>query len=301
VNAKMKDGTTALLAASRRGYTDVATYLLDNGADPHIKGEGGLTALMAASASGFKDVVFMLLERTSIDVSAVDSNGWSALTMAADRGWYQIAAKLIASGANVNVRSTFNWTPLMSACSNGFLDVAELLIAKGADVDVQQDGGWSALMISANAGHAAIVEALLKAKATIHNTKEDILPKKSEKELQLLPDTAIPLIGAATGGHADVVTLLLSRGANPNCTGDDGRTPLMIAASRGSKATVSALVKHGAGVPILSDFGYTFTRLMWVQVRGALGAGHIDDERSESEGELVRVTASAPKVTEKQE
>ena len=77
-----------------------------------------LVALMAACAQGYKDIVFLLVDLAEIDVNAVDKNGWSALTIAAEKGFYRIVMKLIEKGAVVTVKSSVDWTPLMSACAN---------------------------------------------------------------------------------------------------------------------------------------------------------------------------------------
>jgi hypothetical protein len=48
VNAKDKDGGTALMAASAQGHLDVVQALLENGADVKAKGSNGTTALSVA-------------------------------------------------------------------------------------------------------------------------------------------------------------------------------------------------------------------------------------------------------------
>lgn len=63
-------------------------------------------------------------------------------------------------------------------------------------------------------------------------------------------DTALTL--ACTGGHEDVVTLLLSRGALLEHPNKKGFTPLMAAATAGHTGTVNILLSHGAHLEAVS-------------------------------------------------
>lgn len=53
---------------------------------------------------------------------------------------------------------------------------------------------------------------------------------------------------AATGGHTDVLTVLLDGGADVNARGSRGETPLLLAASKGNVGVVELLIERGADV-----------------------------------------------------
>jgi len=53
------------------------------------------------------------------------------------------------------------------------------------------------------------------------------------------------------------VEVLLSHGANVNCKGDKGETPLHEAVQRGQRTTVEVLLSHGANVNCKDDKGNT--------------------------------------------
>lgn len=94
----------------------------------------GSTALMAATYRGFVDVARVLVDH-KIDVNATNDEGWSALTVAAEKGCYNITKLLLEHGANPNQCNTTGFVPLMYACKLGFVDIARELIAHGAVVN----------------------------------------------------------------------------------------------------------------------------------------------------------------------
>jgi ankyrin repeat protein len=55
-----------------------------------------------------------------------------------------------------------------------------------------------------------------------------------------------PLFAAVEEDHDEVVRLLLMRGADPNITTNDGRTPLFYASCNESEAIVMLLLANGA-------------------------------------------------------
>jgi len=126
---------TLLHAAAAAGNLPVVTALLNTGVDPNILDDGGHTPLYCAAneCAGGGDVV-----RALIDAGAeVDACGGvkrcTPLHMAARRGNLEIAAILLACGANLEARDNAGETPLRRAVNCGQTGIAALLLAKGAD------------------------------------------------------------------------------------------------------------------------------------------------------------------------
>ena len=94
----------------------------------------GSTALMSTTYKGFVDVAKMLVTH-GIDVNATNAEGWSALTVASEKGCFKIAKLLLENGAHVDVCNKAGFTPLMYACKMGFSEIAEELIAHKATVN----------------------------------------------------------------------------------------------------------------------------------------------------------------------
>ena len=85
VNAKSRDGMTALMSAAAAGHTDAVQVLLEQRPNVNAKAENGATALMAAAVSGHADVVRILLDNdAAVDVKV--AGGQTALMLAGSNG-----------------------------------------------------------------------------------------------------------------------------------------------------------------------------------------------------------------------
>ena len=78
-----KYGTTFLIWASTRGYTNDVKSLIDNGADVNARNNSGQTALMGASWMDHTEIVELLLENGA-DVNAKSNDGQTALMIVSD-------------------------------------------------------------------------------------------------------------------------------------------------------------------------------------------------------------------------
>ena len=124
-----------------------------NAADP--QGQYGLMlairepALKAASA---------LVDAPKINLNAFNALGESPLMLAALKGQLDLAAKLVAKGADVNKTG---WTPLHYAASNGHVDVIKLLLENHAYIDAESPNGSTPLMMASMYGNPQSVKLLL--------------------------------------------------------------------------------------------------------------------------------------------
>src|SRR5579875_1457233 len=114
------DGWTPLHLAAFFGHPELATALLDRGAQIDSRSTNSMknTPLHAAAAGGKSALVRLLLERGA-DANAHQESGWTALHSAAQSGNREMAEALIASGADVNARAANNQSPLDLALSTG--------------------------------------------------------------------------------------------------------------------------------------------------------------------------------------
>ena len=131
VNAKNKDGTTALMYACENGRVEVVQVLLGAKADVKAKNNYGATALMRASGNGRVEVVQVLLGAKA-DVNAKDNYGATALMRACEKGRVEVVQVLLATKADVNAKDKDGTTALMRASKKGRVEVEKLLRQAGA-------------------------------------------------------------------------------------------------------------------------------------------------------------------------
>ena len=112
INAKDRDGWTALIWASCKGYLEIVKYLVENGADIDAKDNEGWSALMEASYEGHLKVVKYLVEKGIDRVNVKDNDGWTALMRASWRGYLEIVQYLVEIGADINIKNKDGKTAL---------------------------------------------------------------------------------------------------------------------------------------------------------------------------------------------
>jgi len=76
---------------------------------------------------------------------------------------HDIAARLIAAGADVNARQQAGYTPLLAAAGNGDADLVHTLLDAGADPQLADDAGMRPADLADQHGHEALAAELRKA------------------------------------------------------------------------------------------------------------------------------------------
>ncbi|KPI95017.1 Tyrosine-protein kinase HTK16 [Papilio xuthus] len=135
---------------------------------PHESRTQGTTNLLhRATEAGEFNIVSQLLACGYRSRDAKNQDGQTAVHIAARAGRDDILAKLIESGATVNVRDSFGYTPLHYTCQNNLASTTELLITKGnANYQMRHaPTGKVPLHDAAQKGHIECVKVLLKLNA----------------------------------------------------------------------------------------------------------------------------------------
>ena len=133
INAKDKDGDTALICAAEYGHKEVVDSLLRMKPDINAKGKDGDTALICAAYKGHTEVVNSLL-RMKPDINAKDKNGDTALIYAAANGHKEVVDALLKNGADINVQNNTGGTALVWAARKGKKEVVERLLQYDPDI-----------------------------------------------------------------------------------------------------------------------------------------------------------------------
>ncbi|XP_038207978.1 tyrosine-protein kinase Shark isoform X2 [Zerene cesonia] len=140
-------------------------------APPHESRTQGTTNLLhRATEAGDFNVVSQLLACGYRNRDAKNQDGQTAVHIAARTGHDNILAKLIESGATVNVRDSLGFTPLHYTCQYNLPSTTELLITYGhANYQMRHaPTGKVPLHDAAQRGHIECIKVLLKLKAPAH-------------------------------------------------------------------------------------------------------------------------------------
>ena len=181
------------------------------------------------------------------------------LVAATEKGDRAVVARLLAAGADPNALVTvddasgkaFQTTLLNEASEFGHLEVARLLLDGGADPSRADSGGITPLMICA------------APPAERSNEHERLEVLRLLLDAGADPSSAgsagyTPLMVAAVGGHAEVLRLLLARGAAVDAVfPETGNTAFHSACFNNRPDSVEALVHAGCDVGITNTGGET--------------------------------------------
>nr|XP_027071603.1 ankyrin-3-like [Coffea arabica] len=229
--------TSLLRCSARRGNADVASALIEAGADVNDRDKEGQSAMSLAVKSGNIGVVQVLIEsgysmEHSVDLFLHDAAAMNRL---------DILEILCLGYSDIDMNSTDSrgQTALHLAAHHGHLDVVRFLVSEGSDPDVVDGKGWAPL-------HYATRKPTSK-------------PSNSCDDLHR---------AARTEDDVEAIKNCLGQGAKVNSRDQNGWTPLHRAAFKGRIESVKVLINHGAEVDKVNDIGYTPLHL-------AVEAGHM--------------------------
>ncbi|MBC3928458.1 ankyrin repeat domain-containing protein [Undibacterium sp. CY21W] len=150
-------GESMLMTALRNKSMRVVDVLLQvPDLNINARAKNGDTALMVASFLGNADAVRKIIARGA----EVNQPGWTALHYAAANGSVEAIALLLEHHAYIDTESPNKTTPLMMATRFGKLDAARLLIGEGADLTLKNDLGMTALDFAKESQHGDLTELL---------------------------------------------------------------------------------------------------------------------------------------------
>ena len=152
MNAKDNKGSTALIAASGTGDTEIVSMLVEMGADVNAKDNYGVTAYGSKCLWTHGDRVNA--SGDGADVNAMNNGGYGFIE-AKMNGYTEIVSMLLEMGADVNAKNNEGRTALMAAiyyCKNYYcvpswtIEIVSMLLEMGADVNAKDNEGSTALI-----------------------------------------------------------------------------------------------------------------------------------------------------------
>jgi len=281
MNAKLvqaEAATALLMAVGGCGETDVALWLIQNGADVNETASSGFSPLSLAAIDGKTEMVQLLLENDAM-VDGEKKGFPTPLYLAVRQGHADAAELLIKNGANVNVKDDRGITPLMKAVSIGNNDIVAMLLTGGGKVDLKDKNyGRTALHFAAIKGNAGAIDLLVT-----HGARIDAPDKNGNTALNC----------AAQYAHRDVAQRLVAHGAVANREVDASFGPC--------KMLTEKLTDNEAALWYLGNCGYavrTKNHLLifdyWepgkVPANPCLANGHINPQELADQNVTVFVT-----------
>jgi ankyrin repeat protein len=244
VNHVDANGETVLYKACNSNILQLASVLLQRGADPNLPAKDKCP-LIAACRENNVDMVKLLLTngaKAEVQLEDIPTPYWNMrvpLCIAACKN-IQVMHLLIEHGADVNQKDKGGETALhiavqQSSCS---MEGVDLLLNNKADINVLSMKKESPLYLACKAGKNDIAEKML--------TSSSLVNQAEAKQ---------PLLAAIRNAKLQLVELLLQHGADcnaPSLTGEyrsaSFELPLCTAAEYGQVDIVKCLLRHGARV-----------------------------------------------------
>ena len=309
-SAKLRSGETPLMTAARTGRVAPVKALIAAGADVNAEDRNEQTAVMWAAADGHAEVIQLLIDAGADFLSPLDS-GFTPLFFAVREGRTDVVRTLLTAGADVNeeLRPTSGGrkersNALILAVENGHFELAAFLLANGANPNAEP-AGFTALHAitwvrrplrgdtdpapigSGNLSSLDFVRRLLQSGADVnarYGERSSGTSRYSGGKAQFGKDGATALLMAARNSDLPLLRLLLEGGADWKIPNNDNCTALLAAAGVGALGsgdelpgsdeeaiqTVRLFLELGADINAIADHGETAVHGAAYQERPAL-------------------------------
>jgi uncharacterized protein len=133
--------------------------LLGRGFDPNTKSESGQVALFLAMRDDAPKVAAALLASPALNIDAINAMGETPLMMAALKGRFDWARKLVERGAKVQKPG---WSPVHYAATGPSTELLAMLLDRGADINALAPNRNTPLMMAARYGPEDSVKLLVQ-------------------------------------------------------------------------------------------------------------------------------------------
>lgn len=181
---------------------------------------------------------YILYLVVAIGSGAVTAGSYEDFFIAIKRDDAREIASLLNRGFDPNTLDPKGLPGLVLAVQEPSLKVAEVLIRwPKTIVEVRTRKDESPLMLASLKGHADLARKLVERGADVNKTGWT------------------PLHYAATGGHLQIMNLLLENHAYIDAESPNGTTPLMMAAHYGTPEAVKLLLEAGADPTLRNQLG----------------------------------------------
>lgn len=268
------DGMTPMIVALDNGHPDVARYLFDQGANPHVWDWWGRTPLYVAVTMrggldghpGPRPPESLALIEALLDAGVNPSPQLAFKEPSRGGRDNRFRDDLLTTGA----------TPLLRAAQTFDNDVVRALLAHGARVDLPTASGVTPFMAAAGIGTRTGPSVLGP------GVPDNVV------ELSLGTMDILRAAGADINARVTDTTSLTARIARPSTlSGRQGQTALFFPAEAGRIEVVRYLLDHGAEVDVVDDRGRTP-----IDAAGENGSGR-DEARSREIVTLLRGVGAA--------
>lgn len=161
INYKSPYGWSAMAEALWRGKTDVADYLIDNGATiPEPLTPEGTNMLIAALKAGSVKYLEKCIQ-SGLSPAFESETGSNLLHFAAEGHSTELIKKLTDFGTAVDQTNIFGWTPLHTGAFCGNRSFVELLIQKGLDKNARTTDGKTPYNLAYEANMTDVMDFLV--------------------------------------------------------------------------------------------------------------------------------------------
>ncbi|MEE9442099.1 MAG: ankyrin repeat domain-containing protein [candidate division Zixibacteria bacterium] len=271
LNKQDESGKSPLHHAIEMNYTDIARYLIAQGANTNLTDNDNESPLHYSASAGNLEIARLLLDGESVslnDTSAVKRGGsvgnWTPLHLACLNSHPDMVQLLLEYGADIEATDGVKRTPLILSVEGGDMQVVRILVENGADINAQAIRSYTALLWAARNGFEEMVNYLVDRGAAIEpdvlqlafqmavlNGMDRLLELVLEQGFNIEeiaqrdPDFICP---AAAGGSARVVELLVGYGFVLEQADKDGWTPLHYAASEGHVDVIEYMLTENVAI-----------------------------------------------------
>lgn len=225
-------GANPLNEAAYRGNTSIVQYLLQLHPDVSIPDKQGHIPLVNALRIGKEDAALLLVEAEPQERLTPEFFG-KASEAAIDKDESHAAEALLGRGMPVAGALPSGLTALSAAASAGANKTVRVLLDHRADPNEEDGNGATPLEDAALRGFDAIAGTLIDHGALVNRLNSG--------------SGTTALYAAASFGKANVVNLLLDRGASPGLCGGNRKSPYTVALENGYGAVAAQIQAHGGG------------------------------------------------------